>query len=123
VQRSVVALFDHVIGDGQDVRRDSQAECPCTLEVDDELKFAGLFDRNIGGIRAPQNLIDQNGRALKQVVLVHRMGHQAAVESVSFERIDRRQFLPKCEVGDELSVNVVRCVSCNDERVWMVSYD
>src|SRR5262245_66018910 len=40
-------LFDHLVGDCHDAWWNSQAQCPCRLQVDHEFKFRHLDDRKI----------------------------------------------------------------------------
>jgi hypothetical protein len=56
------SLFDHVVGAQQKRFRDRQPECFRDLEVDDQLEFRRLLDRQVGRLRPAQNLIDKVGR-------------------------------------------------------------
>ena len=47
--------------------RNSKPERLGGLEVDDQLEFGRLLDRDVGGLRPAQNLIDQLGSAPKQI--------------------------------------------------------
>jgi hypothetical protein len=40
----VGALFDHLVGAGEQDRRDGEAKCSCRVEVDYKLKFCRLLD-------------------------------------------------------------------------------
>ena len=46
---------------------DSKPERLGGLEIDDEIEFGRLLDRDVGGLRPAQNLIDQLGGAPKQI--------------------------------------------------------
>jgi hypothetical protein len=37
-------LFDHIVGMGEDIWRDFEAECLRGLKIDDELEAGGLFN-------------------------------------------------------------------------------
>jgi hypothetical protein len=41
-------LFDHLVGEYEQVMRNSEAECMGGLEVDNEIEFGRLLDRDIG---------------------------------------------------------------------------
>ena len=47
--------------------RNSKPERLGGLEIDDEIEFGRLLDRDVGGLRPAQNLIDQLGGAPKQI--------------------------------------------------------
>jgi hypothetical protein len=49
------ALFDDLVGAGEQGRRDSYAERLGGLEVAHQLDFGGLLDCEIGGLRALEN--------------------------------------------------------------------
>jgi hypothetical protein len=44
-----------------DLDRDGQAESFRSLEVDHQFKFGGLFDREVGGLRTLEDLVDVSG--------------------------------------------------------------
>src|SRR5215813_11840170 len=48
-------LFDHLVGDGEQPRREAEAECPGGVEVDHELELGRLHDREVGGLLALEN--------------------------------------------------------------------
>ena len=47
--------FDHLVGDGEHVRRNGEAERLGGREVDDELEFGRLQHWQVGGLRALEN--------------------------------------------------------------------
>jgi hypothetical protein len=51
-------LFDHLVGEQLHRIRDGKAERFSRLQVDDEFERGRLLDRDIGRVRAAQNLID-----------------------------------------------------------------
>ena len=52
MQCSNRSLFDHLVGEREQRRRDLESECPGGLEVDDELELGGLLHRQIGRLGA-----------------------------------------------------------------------
>ena len=51
-------LLDHSVRSRQHIRRNRQADLLGRLEIDHELEFRGLFDRNVGWLGAFQNLVN-----------------------------------------------------------------
>ena len=50
--RYMPILFDHLIGGGEQCRRDRKANRLCGLKVDHQFEFRWLLDRQIGRLRA-----------------------------------------------------------------------
>ena len=56
---AVARLFDHLVGAGEQCWRHVQANRLRHDQVNDEAELVRLLDRKIGGLRPPQNLVDQ----------------------------------------------------------------
>ena len=52
-------LLDHLVAAGEQRRRHFQANRFRHDQVNDEVELGRLLDRKIGGLRPPQNLVDQ----------------------------------------------------------------
>src|SRR2546429_7495075 len=59
--------FNHLIGAGKKGLRDGKAERLAGPEIDDEFKLDRQFDRKIGRLRAPENLVHVFGSATIRV--------------------------------------------------------
>ena len=60
-------LFDHRVRLKEEHRGDRDPQGLRRLEVDDELKLGGLLHRQVGGLRAFEDLVHEDGRAPLQV--------------------------------------------------------
>jgi hypothetical protein len=61
------SLFDHLVGAQEEISTDRQSERSRCFEIDDKLEFGGLLNRQVGRLRAFQNLVDVSGGAQEQI--------------------------------------------------------
>src|SRR5512132_1872047 len=59
-------LFDHIVGAGKQRWRDVQANRLGSLEADHQFEFGRLLDRDIAGLRSPQNSVSNFGGSPEQ---------------------------------------------------------
>jgi hypothetical protein len=71
-------LFNHLVGAGEECRWGGEAERFGGLEVDDEVEFDDLLDRDVSGFSPAQNLVDQVGRTPIQIGEVGSVGDQSS---------------------------------------------
>ena len=76
--RTAAGSFDHLVGPRKQGRGDVQAERFRRFEVYDEFKFGRLLDRQIPGLGAAENLVNERRRAEIEVRLAHPVSHQSA---------------------------------------------
>src|SRR5258708_40179077 len=57
--RQLEVLFDHLVGAREQYRRNIKSECLCRLEIENQLEFGRLFDRNITGFHTLENLFQK----------------------------------------------------------------
>jgi hypothetical protein len=55
--------FDYLIGAGEERRRDVEAKRPRGLQVSDEFERGRLLDRQVGGLGAARDAVDNFGGA------------------------------------------------------------
>src|SRR4029079_8400974 len=71
-------LFDHLVGAGEQCRRDVKAKALRGLEIDHQLEFGGLFDGKIGRFGPAPNPVYIVGGAPFQVQVVWPIGHETS---------------------------------------------
>src|SRR2546421_12523691 len=59
--------LDHLVGAQEEISTDRQSERSRCFEIDDKLEFGGLLNRQVGRLRAFQNLVDISGGAQEQI--------------------------------------------------------
>src|SRR4029453_12363282 len=83
--------LDYLVGAGEQRRRNFDAERPGRGQVDDEIEFGRLLDRDVGGLYAFKDLVDIIARAPEQVREVWSIGRQTSCFDVLPKVIHRRQ--------------------------------
>src|SRR6516164_2885770 len=96
---SGVSLND-LVGGGQQRFRDGEAEGLGGFEVDDQFELGRLFDRDIGRLRPPQNLVDKDSGAPVPVPEVWSIGHQTSSFELLTPAVHRRQSRPQRQSVD-----------------------
>jgi len=66
VPTTACPLLDDLVRTSENRLRNREPESLCRLEVDPELERRRLFDRNVGGLRAAEDAIHEDGRALEE---------------------------------------------------------
>src|SRR5215469_16835659 len=72
------SLFNHLVSDAKQSRREAEAECLGGFEVDYQLEFGWLLDRQIGWLGAFENAIDVPCRVAEFFGAIISIGNQAA---------------------------------------------
>ena len=73
-----LSAFDDLVGAGEYCRCNGEAKGLRGLEVDEKLEFSRLFDRQIGGPFAFENLVDIYAGTSEDCALVGAVGHKRA---------------------------------------------
>src|SRR5262245_39751996 len=83
---SASPLSNHLIRSCQDVRWDSQPDLFRRLQVDDELEFFRLLDREIGGLRAFEDFVHVSRGTAVEIGHIHAVEHETASLHILWSR-------------------------------------
>ena len=117
------SLFDHLVGDRKHARRNCKAECFCGFEVDDQVKFGGLHDRQVGGLRAFEDLTSIDADLAPHGLSIRSVAHQPtsfdrlAVGKGCWNPVTRR------ERGELVTLAEKKSVGDNEEGVDLVAHE
>src|SRR5215510_7918681 len=67
-------LFDYLVGTPEQGRGNRQVQCFGGLQIDDEFELRRLLDGEIPGFGAPQDLVDEDGRASPDLDKIRAIG-------------------------------------------------
>jgi hypothetical protein len=57
--QQITALFNHLVGAGEECRRHNDIKRLCSLQIDHQFVLGRLFDRQVGWLRSLDNLVDE----------------------------------------------------------------
>ena len=98
--------LDHLIGAGEESRRDLEAEGLRGPEIDDQVEPGRLLDRKISWPRALQDLVDVSCRAMAALERVRSMSHQAADLHEGTDLMHRRKAMHDRKFRDPLTKRI-----------------
>src|SRR6516225_1325180 len=108
-------LFDHLIDTGEQLRRHLDAERPGRLQVDDELEFGRLHDREVCGLHALEDSAGIVADLAKHPRTIGRVAHQPTNFDKLAKAIGRGNPVAVRE-GDKLDTSAVEEYVAGDER-------
>jgi hypothetical protein len=76
-ERPRAGSFDHLVGEGKQLRWDVEAECLCGFEIDDQFKPSRLHHRKIGGLLTLENPTDIDAYLAIPIGKIGAIAHQA----------------------------------------------
>src|SRR6516225_217919 len=110
-----LALFDHLVGPGEQGRRDCYAERRGRFEVDHQFEFCRSLYWKVGRFLAPENAIDVAGRTPVGVDRIGAIGDQSAAHNVLAQREDRGQTVPCCQSDDQVTLSDRQAALSDDQ--------
>src|SRR5262249_47401856 len=76
--RTLASLFDHLVGEREQLGRNVEAQHLGGLEIDDQLELGRLLDGEVGGLGAFQYLVHVLRSASIDLPAFRSVGHQSA---------------------------------------------
>src|SRR5262245_12017718 len=114
---SSAALFDYLVGAGEERRWHSNAKRIGGFHIDDQLETSWLLDRQIGGLRAFEDFVDVHGSLAKTVRIYRGVRHQPAFVDEPARHGNRWHAVLQRQLGGALA----RQAGLNDDGVGPVS--
>src|SRR5262249_37929176 len=99
--------FNELVDACEQASRQIQAQRLCSLQIEHELEFLELLDRQISRFGAFEDAVDVRGGAFVLLDAVNPVGHQAAFRGKAAIRVDRREAKFCRSLHDQLTMH--RC--------------
>src|SRR6516165_9062585 len=111
-----LALFDDLVGSGEDRGRDCKAERVCGLEVDDKLEFRWLINRNVARRCPIEDLVHVIRDPASELGGIARICHQPTPLYIMAVGIHRRHAALLDKFDDRLTVGEKLAYVAHDDR-------
>src|SRR5262245_11435157 len=96
--------FNHLVGAGEQRRRYGEAKHLRGHQIDDEVEFGRLLDRNVGRFRPAQNLVDMLRRTPVEMHVVDAIGYKTSSLYELTRAVNCRQASALCKSVDTSSI-------------------
>jgi len=102
-KRAFSILFDDVVGASEHHCRHGETQCFGGLEIDHQLEFCRLLDRQIGRLDALQDFLHESGAEPKRIGTIDAVSHECADFGKGPRHSGDRQAVLECEIDDASS--------------------
>src|SRR6478609_9390189 len=109
-------LFENLVGDREYARRNTQAECLRSLQIDDKFKLARLHDRQVSGLFALENPAGVDASLPISIGPACTVAHQTASRDELTGLINHRHCLSGCQPYELFGPAIEKFASSDNER-------
>src|SRR6266446_6582357 len=110
-----VSLFDHLVSEREQRRRYFEAERLGSLEVDHELEFGGLHNRQVGGFGAFEDFAGVDAALTSSVDRAGAVAQQATCRCELTREVHYRDCMAGCERHDLIAATTEERIVRDDQ--------
>src|SRR5258708_39208907 len=103
-------LFDHLVGEDVELRRDRYPESIGGLTIYHQVEFGRLLDRQVAGLCTLENLVDEGRGATEEIEEILAVAHQPTTLHVITLCEHGRETVRKRKVTNALGLLQAGCV-------------